>query len=94
METGRGWKTLEEIRKSVRIGDMVSYTRYIYRTDDERLLVPVKTAVRVVRKYPYQVEVEAAGRSCLPVRTITYAQLWIEEQERIPKPAGRRRKRV
>lgn len=94
METERGLKTLEEIRKSVRVGDMVSYTRYICRTDDERLLVPVKTAVRVVRKYPYQVEVETDGRSCLPVRTITYAQLWMEEQERIPRPSGRRRKHV
>lgn len=88
---------IQELKDHLQVGDILTCEILVKLREDERILVPVKTAVRVVEKYPHLVRVEAAGKHPLPIRTITYVQILTQsddpEEGRTPGKTGRKRKR-
>lgn len=86
---------IQELKERLQVGDILTCEILVKLREDERLLVPVKAAVRVVEKYPHLVRVEAAGKRPLPIRTMTYVQLLTQSdtQEEEPAPGKKGRKR-
>ena len=88
---------IRELKESLQVGDILTCEILVKIREDERILVPVKAAVRVAAKYPQLVRVEAAGKGPLPIRTMTYVEILIQgsvqEEEHADGTKGRMRRR-
>ncbi len=101
MEGIKGFRTggfhteeLEKLREELQAGDTLTYVKLMKVSEDERILVPVKTAVRVKAKYPHIVEVEEPGGLPYPVKTMTYVEILMENTRIKRGRAERKRRRM
>ncbi len=70
---------MEEVDVAAQLRDRLSVGERLYypaaADEDKRPAMRRKTPCRIVRKYPYLVEVSVGTRKGLPVRTISYAEM-------------------
>lgn len=89
-------EALKEVRRNLKVGDTLTYVRVMKVSEDERLLVPIKTAVRVKAKYPHIVELEESAGHPYPIKTMTYVEIMLEDarrqREKEKKPEKRRKR--
>lgn len=83
---------IEETRRSIRIGDTVGYRMaFCVTTDKDIKYVEHRVDAVVVAKYPHLVEVVPVGdKRKLPIRTVTYTEIAMDQRKQEKKYSGTR----
>lgn len=83
---------IEETRRSIRIGDTVGYRMLISVTTERDVrYVDHRVDATVVAKYPHLVEVVPVGdKRRLPIRTVTYTEIVMDQRKQEKKYSGTR----
>ena len=74
-------KDVENIKKTLKVGDRLIYRSMIKEETDERIVIPKSEKVVVVRKYPHLVQVENPRRPGNGIKTMTYIEILFQKRK-------------